>query len=154
MAGYIVVDTSVFILGKRLKGNLITVPAVKEELKDIGSKSRLEIYGVRVESPSKEALKKAKRAAKETGDHLVLSKADLEVLAKAQEYGAILATDDYALQNVALHLGLQIEPINQPIIKRSKRRVQRCSACGAVFEKEACPDCGTTAWEKKGRCLR
>ncbi|MDD1758232.1 MAG: hypothetical protein LUQ22_05815, partial [Methanotrichaceae archaeon] len=95
-----------------------------------------------------------KRAAKETGDHLVLSKADLEVLAKAQEYGAILATDDYALQNVAIHLGLQIEPIDQPIIKRLIRRVQWCSACGAVFENAACPDCGTTAWKKKGRCLR
>ena len=154
MASYIVVDASVFIVGKELKGELITVPSVKKELRDIRSKSRLEIYGVHVESPSKEALGKAESAAKETGDYLALSKADLELLAKAQEYGAILATDDYALQNVALHLGLQIEPLEQPIIKRLKQRVKRCSACGAVVEKEACPDCGTISHKKKGRCLR
>ncbi len=58
-----------------------------------------------------EALQKARQAASETGDLSVLSPADLDVLAKALEYGATVATDDYAVQNVALHLGLKIEPI-------------------------------------------
>lgn len=154
MAGYVVADASVFILGKRLDGELITVPSVERELKDLRSKSLLDIYRARVESPSMEFLKKVRIAAKETGDLSFLSNADQEVLAKALEYDAVLATDDYALQNVALHLGLRIEPLGQPAIKRQRRRVRRCSACCAPLDGEFCPDCGTLNRKKSKRCLR
>ncbi len=132
---------------------MITVPAVEAELKDLKSRSLLHIFGTRVERPSSQALKGAQKAASETGDIAVLSAADLDVLAKALEYGAAVATDDYAIQNVALHLGLKIEPIGQPRIRRKLRRVQRCPACGQSFEGEACPDCGTPARKRK-RCKR
>jgi UPF0271 protein len=153
MCAFIVADASLFIWGKRpeIEGELITVPAVERELKDLRSKSLLHIYGTRVESPSAEALQRARKAAEETGDISVLSSADLEVLAKALEYEATLATDDYALQNVALHLGLKIEPVGQPAIKRKMRRVQRCMACGRAFEGEACPDCGTPKKRRERR---
>jgi UPF0271 protein len=151
MCACIVVDSSVFILGKKLEGELITVPAVECELKDIRSKSLLGIYGARVESPCADSLDKATKAAHETGDIRVLSRADLEVLAKALEYDAVLATDDYAVQNVALHLGISIEPIVQPVIKRRMKRVLKCYACGAKYDGEACPDCGTPARRKKRR---
>jgi len=147
---YVVADASVFIWGKRPQGELITVPAVESELKDLRSKSLLHIYEARVESPSAQALRAARSAATKTGDIRLLSPADLEVLAKALEYGAALATDDYALQNVALHLGLKIEPIGQPRIKRLRRHVQKCQGCGKSFEGEACPDCGTPARKKRG----
>jgi UPF0271 protein len=143
MVVVVVADASVFITGKSLKGEIITVPAVERELKDIRSKSRLQVSDVRVESPSADALKKARSAAKATGDILVLSQTDLDVLAKAVEYKATLATDDYAIQNVALHLGLRLVPVSQPLIKKRMRRVQRCRACGRAFDGEACPDCGT-----------
>jgi endoribonuclease Nob1 len=154
MAGYVVADASVFILGKKLDGELITVPSVERELKDLRSKSLLDIYRARVESPSMEFLKKVRIAAKETGDLSFLSDADQEVLAKALEYDAVLATDDYALQNVALHIGLRIEPLGQPAIKRQRRRIQRCSACGVPLEGESCPDCGTLNRKKNKRCFR
>lgn len=150
---YVVADASVFIWGKRPAGELITVPAVEAELKDIRTKSLLHIFEARVESPSPQARKAAQHAAAETGDLKALSSADLDVLAKALEYRAVLATDDYALQNVALHLGLKIEPIGQPRIKRLLKHVQRCQGCGSKFEGEACPDCGTPARKKK-RCIR
>jgi UPF0271 protein len=150
---YVVADASVFIWGKRPEGELITVPAVEAELKDITAKSRLYIFEARVESVSPQSLKAARSAAAETGDLKALSPADLDVLAKALEYKAVLATDDYALQNVALHLGLKIEPIGQPRIKRKLKHVQRCQGCGRSFEGEACPDCGTPARKKK-RCIR
>ena len=150
---YVVADASVFIWGKRPAGELITVPAVEAELKDIRTKSLLHIFEARVESPSPQARKAAQHAAAETGDLKALSSADLDVLAKALEYRAVLATDDYALQNVALHLGLEIEPIGQPRIKRLLKHVQRCQGCGSRFEGEACPDCGTPARKKK-RCIR
>jgi UPF0271 protein len=139
---HIVADASVFIWGKRPQGELITVPAVEKELKDLRSKTLLYIFEARVESPSRGALAEARAAAQRTGDIAVLSEADLEVLAKALEYGT-LATDDYALQNVALHLGLKIEPVGQPKIGRKRRRVQRCRGCGKACQEEVCPDCGT-----------
>ncbi len=148
MAAYVVADASVFILGKRLEGEIITVPSVERELKDIRSKSMLHILNARVESPSADALKRARSAARATGDISSLSKTDLDVLAKAVEYGAVLATDDYAVQNVALHLGLHVEPIAQPLIKKKIRHVQKCRACGRAFEGEICPDCGT---QRKGK---
>ena len=151
MCACIVADSSVFILGKRLEGELITVPAVERELKDIRSRLLLQICGARVESPSANALKRATEAARETGDIRVLSQADLEVLAKALEYQARLATDDYAVQNVALHLGIPIEPIGQPIIKKRIKHTLKCFGCGATFEGEACPDCGTPFRRKKRR---
>ncbi len=150
---YVVADASVFIWGKRPAGELITVPAVEAELKDIRTKSLLHIFEARVESPTSQTLKAAQHAATETGDLKALSNADLDVLAKALEYRAVLATDDYALQNVALHLGLKIEPIVQPRIKRLLKHVQRCQGCGRRFEGEACPDCGTPARKKK-MCMR
>jgi UPF0271 protein len=150
---YVVADASVFIWGKRPDGELITTPAIVAELKDIRTKSLLHIFEARVESPTFQALREAQKAAAETGDINVLSPADLEVLAKALEYGAVLATDDYALQNVALHLGLKIEPIGQPRIKKKLKHVQRCQGCGKRFEGEACPDCGSPARKKK-RCIR
>lgn len=151
MCACIVADSSVFILGKELEGELITVPAVERELLDIRSKSLLHIYGARVESPTLEYLRRVKDAAQETGDIRTLSQADLDVLAKALEYGAVLATDDYAVQNVALYLGIKIESIAQPAIKRRLKRTLRCFACGAAFDGHACPDCGTPARTKKRR---
>ncbi|MDM7934877.1 MAG: hypothetical protein QUS08_05750 [Methanothrix sp.] len=146
---YVVADASVFIWGKRPEGVLITVPAVEAELKDLASRSRLHIVEAHVESPSSRSQRRARSAASKTGDISVLSSADLDLLALALEYGAVLATDDYALQNVALHLGLKVEPIGQPRIRRELRRVQRCLACGKAFEGEACPDCGTPAQRRK-----
>jgi UPF0271 protein len=151
MCARIVADSSVFILGKRLEGDLITVPAVELELKDLRSKSHLDISGASIEGPSAESLRKAKKAAQETGDITVLSEADLEVLAKALEYEAILATDDYAIQNVAFYLGLKVMPVAQPVIRRKMRRVQKCVGCGENFEGKICPDCGTSARRKDRR---
>lgn len=151
MCACIVADSSVFILGKRLEGELITVPAVELELRDIRSRMLLQISGARVESPSADSLKRATRAAEETGDIRALSRADLEVLAKALECGGALATDDYAVQNVALFMGIPIEPIGQPLIKRRIKHTLKCFGCGATFEGEACPDCGTPFRRKKRR---
>ena len=151
MCACIVADSSVFILGKRLDGELITVPAVERELKDIRSRMFLQISGARVESPSAEALNRATEAAKEMGDMRALSQADLDVLAKALECGALLATDDYAVQNVAFCLGIPVEPIGQPVIKKRMKHVLKCFACGATLKAEICPDCGTPVKRKKRR---
>ena len=150
MVALIVADSSVFIYGKALEGEVVTVPGVEAELKDIRSRMRLQISGVRIEAPSAEALERARATARETGDDAVLSEVDMELLAKALELSARLATDDYALQNVALHLGIKVEPVAQPRIRKIVKRTQRCIGCGRPFEGEECPVCGTPAKRRKG----
>lgn len=150
MSPFIVADSSVFIYGNDLDGEVITVPGVEGELKDLRSRMRLKISGARIEPPTAEALEGARAAADETGDSAVLSEVDLELLAKALELSARLATDDYALQNAALHLGLQVEPIAQPRIRRIVKRTCRCPGCGRPVEGEDCPVCGTPAKKRRG----
>ena len=145
-------DSSVFIYGKDLDGVVVTVPGVEGELKDISSRMRLQISDVKIEPPSKEMIDNAQQAALETGDAQVLSEVDLEVLAKALELDAVLATDDYAVQNVALHLGLLVEPVAQPRIKKVIKRkiIMKCAGCGRPFQGDECPICGTPARRNKG----
>ncbi|NYT02370.1 MAG: hypothetical protein GKC10_06420 [Methanosarcinales archaeon] len=149
MAGYIVADASVFILGKELQGEVITVPSVERELKDIRSRMRLQISQVRVEEPTREALGRAVQAARETGDISTLSSTDLDLLGKAVECQGTIATDDYAVQNVALHLGIAIEPVAQHGIRRKLKRSQKCPGCGRPFEGDLCPVCGTPPRKRK-----
>jgi len=146
----VVADSSVFIYGKALEGEVITVPGVEEELLDIRSRMRLQISGVRIEGPSREALARAKAGAEMTGDAAVLSEVDLELLAKALELSARLATDDYALQNAALHLGIEVETIAMPRIRKILKRTGRCQGCGRPFEGDDCPVCGTPRRKRKG----
>ncbi|MDF0592979.1 hypothetical protein P0O24_05215 [Methanotrichaceae archaeon M04Ac] len=148
-----VADSSVFICGKGFEGEVVTVPGVEGELLDIGSRMRLQISGARIEPPSRDALARARAGAERTGDAAVLSEVDLELLAKALELSATLATDDYALQNVALHLGLRVETVAQPRIKKILKRTQRCPGCGRPFEGEDCPVCGTTRRKRRGGLL-
>ena len=149
----IVADSSVFICGKGFEGEVVTVPGVEGELLDIGSRMRLQISGARIEPPSRDALARARAGAERTGDAAVLSEVDLELLAKALELSATLATDDYALQNAALHLGLRVETVAQPRIKKILKRTQRCPGCGRPFEGEDCPVCGTPRRKRKGGLL-
>ncbi|MHC1594552.1 MAG: NOB1 family endonuclease [Methanotrichaceae archaeon] len=151
MCALIIADSSVFIYGKTLAGEVVTVPGVELELKDIRSRMRFQIAEVRIERPSKEALDRAERAARETGDLSTLSSVDLDLLAVALELEVPLATDDYALQNVALHLGLRVEPVAQPLIKKVIKRAKRCVGCGQSFQGEECPVCGTPARRKRRR---
>lgn len=149
MGTYIIADSSVFILGKDLQGDVLTVPSVVKELKDISSRMKLQVSDVRIEEPSLESLRRATRAAKETGDLISLSSTDLDVLAKALEYQATVATDDYAVQNVAAHLGLKIEPVLQRGIKKVVMHRWKCMACNTPFDGDVCPVCGTPPQKRK-----
>ncbi|MDF0591463.1 NOB1 family endonuclease [Candidatus Methanocrinis natronophilus] len=149
----VVADSSVFICGKDLEGDLVTVPGVEGELLDIASRMRLQISGARIEAPSREALARARAGAEMTGDAAALSEVDLALLAKALELSARLATDDYALQNAALHLGIEVETVAMPRIRKVLKRTERCSACGRPVEGDECLVCGTPRRKRISRGL-
>jgi UPF0271 protein len=87
-------------------------------------------------------------AATATKDVTVISGTDLDLLALALDLGAGLHTDDFAIQNVALALGVK----TIPILQRKARRVHwkyRCSGCGRYAEQDGeCPVCGAAIKRK------
>ena len=143
---HIILDTSFFFTDYPVTGDLVTTPGVISELADLRSKCRYEALlaaGLCVLEPSQKSLEKIRIAARSVGDAEVLSATDTGILALALDVGGVLLTDDFAIQNVALALGITVKPIQQ---RRAKRRAWRfrCSACGKnAAEPGICEVCGS-----------
>ncbi|MDI9634028.1 MAG: nucleotide-binding protein [Methanolinea sp.] len=141
-----VLDATAFFLDIPLEGELLTTPGVVGEVVDLESKCRLEVLlaaGLAVRTPAAASLKSVEVAAVETGDDPVLSAADREVLALALETGSEIVTDDFAVQNVAAHLGIPVVPIQQRRARKRKWKF-RCPACGKAADGPGdCPVCGS-----------
>jgi len=140
-----VLDTSFFFGDYPAHGEIFTTPSVVDELKDIRSKGNFEKWsaqGLRVQSPGEESRKRVTAAARLTKDSPVISVTDSDLIALALELGAVLLTDDFAIQNVAIALGIP----TVPLIQRKARRIHwkfRCSGCGRYAETAGdCPVCG------------
>jgi len=143
-----IADSSLFIIGKRLEGDVITVPSVVDELRDENARTTMELMGVRVEPPTSGFIKKVRDKALATKDSEELSLTDIELLAKALEYSAreetTLVTDDFAIQNTALHLGIKVMPAGQRVIKDVLIWEKQCTGCKRRFpEGDDCPVCGS-----------
>lgn len=157
-----IVDSAVFIMGNcNLDSSLmITIPSVADELKSRDSVLRFDLAkegGLRVELPEPEMVREIRRMAEHTRDSEELSKTDLEILAKALEYRdkGILLTDDYAVQNVAVQLGIQVKPIAQKKIKDIIIWQKQCTGCKKTFDKgEVCPICGSPLKKKRKKSMK
>ena len=86
-----------------------------------------------------------REAARLTGDLGRLSASDLDVLAVALGAGAIIISDDYAIQNVAKHLGLDYITTFHDGIRQERTYVWRCGGCGR--EGDAPGVCGVCGHE-------
>jgi len=146
-----VLDTSFFFYDISLDGDLYTTPSVCDELVDIRSKGQFEKYsalGLKVANPGKESLSRVDEASVKTGDAGVISGTDRELLALALELGAVLYTDDFAIQNVAGRLGVMVVPMQQRKAKRIQWRY-RCIGCGRYYGHDGeCPVCGSALKRK------
>jgi UPF0271 protein len=145
----LIADSAVFINGYRDKANIITVPSVVGELKsrEAGIEGLLAVEsGAKIESPDPEAIAEIRRTAGTTCDIEVLSETDIDILAKALEYrdSGVLLTDDYAVQNVALLLGIEVKPVSQQKIRDKIIWGKKCTGCRRKFDSgEVCPVCGS-----------
>jgi len=147
-----VLDASAFIRDRSYDGPLATVPAVREELADdaVYRYEAMEGAGMRVHVPGDESVARVRQAAAETGDDGVLSRPDRRLLAAALELEATLVTDDYAVQNVADALGLEVEAIERGEIDERRDWRFQCQGCGREFDDDPgrCPVCGADAARK------
>ena len=141
-----ILDSSFFLSGIAFpRGELLTVPEVVEEVKATRKELLFAMAkGLRVLSPSKEALRRVKEIARTTGDDARISEADARLLALSLETGGIILTDDYSIQNTAESLGLSYRPVLQRGIARVEKWYYRCSYCGRYLSEfqSQCPVCG------------
>ena len=141
----LVLDASVFFIDFPLREPVYTTPTVVGELVDLCAKCRYEALlaaGLSVKPPTGESVARVKEAAKKTGDMSVLSVADQDIIGLALDLAATLVTDDYAVQNVAQELGVDVRPIQMRRARAVSWRF-RCSGCGRYYRHTGiCEVCG------------
>jgi len=147
-----VLDASAFIHEFHTDGQIASVPLVREELEGEHAYrfDALEGSGMHMHIPDSETVERIERAARETGDLAELSRTDLRLLAAAFELDGRLVTDDYAMQNVAEKLELDVEVIARDGIDQQRTWLFQCAGCGREFEEnhDRCPVCGSNLSRK------
>jgi len=143
-----IADASLFIIRKRIAGTIVTVPSVVEEVKDENARTAMELMNVIVEPPLSEFRQKVRSKAGITKDREELSNTDIDILAKALEFSkreeTVLVTDDFAVQNTAIQLGIKVMHAGQRKIKDVLLWEKRCIGCKRRFpEGKECPVCGS-----------
>ncbi|MFB6135066.1 MAG: NOB1 family endonuclease [Halanaeroarchaeum sp.] len=142
-----VLDTSAFIHEFDTDESVATIPAVRDELDDAQAYryDAMEGAGMHIQIPDANTLQTVRDAAARTGDDAVLSETDVRLLAASVELDGVLVTDDYAMQNVADDLDLDVEVIAQAGIEERRDWRFQCQGCGREFDedRERCPICGS-----------
>ena len=133
-----------FLSGSR---GLITTSAVFDEVKHVKSSALdalIQARNLKVLEPDVKSTDLIFAAAKKTGDSSKLSTADISILALALERKATLASDDYAVANVAMTLRIRTVASSGKGLRETRKFIAYCSGCSKAFspEKQECPLCG------------
>ena len=144
-----VVDANVFIHGRGSypfeRG--ITVQEVIDELESDQGKNMLRNIDYEVRRPSAEIIEKV--SEKSESINSPTSKPDEKLLALAMELEEVIVTDDIALQNLALHLGVDFRGFLEDEIDEKFRWKILCKNCGSEVSKNRCSSCGSTRLRRK-----
>ena len=143
-----ILDTCAFFTQIHPNGNLATVLNIDEEIINRQSKqyyTNLKSKGLKIIEPSEKSLEFVSKKASETGDYDVLSSIDLKILALGYELKGTVISDDFAIQNVSLHMRLEIIGCNGNKIKEIRKWKYKCSACNKITSKKKtrCSFCGS-----------
>ena len=142
-----VLDASAFIHEYHTSDDMASVPAVEAELEGESAFrfDAMEGAGMHIHIPADNTVETIERAAVETGDGEELSDTDVRLVAAAFELDGTLVTDDYAMQNVAEHLGVVVEAIARDGITEQRDWRFQCQGCGREFDehRDRCPICGS-----------
>ncbi|PSP95712.1 DNA-binding protein [Halobacteriales archaeon QS_4_62_28] len=147
-----ILDSSAFINEYHTDEPVASIPLVREELEDESAYrfDALEGSGMHMHIPEPETVERVERAARETGDLAELSRTDVRLVAAAFELDGHLVTDDYAMQNVAEKLTVDVEVIAQEGIAEQRDWLFQCQGCGREFDEnhDRCPICGSDLTRK------
>jgi UPF0271 protein len=158
----IVVDTSSFFYGFQMDGRneYFTTYSVLDEVRGKTMKRELELRMdlFKLFEPSQSSIEKVRNVARETGDLDQLSVTDIELIALAVDKGAFLLSNDLAIQNVCMKVGVKYLTFSGKQIKTEIEWAYRCIGCGREFEKyhDDCPYCGSELkrYPKRRRAIR
>ena len=143
-----ILDTCAFFTQMHPNGKIATVLNIEDEIINRQSKqyySNLKSKGLKIIEPIKESLDFIKKSATETGDIDVLSFMDLKILALGYELQGTIVSDDFAIQNVSLYIGLEIIACSGNKITELRKWKYRCSACKLITDvkNDNCSVCGS-----------
>ena len=164
----IVLDTSAIIAGLdpfSISEEQYTVPMVLEEISEnsmfgLRFKTAIENGKIKIKTPDATFTKKVKTFASAVGDAFFLSETDTQVLAlalelKTQGYTALLATDDYSMQNVANQMRIEFASLTTFGIRRRLEWIRYCPGCHrrypANHKSTKCTVCETELKRKPSR---
>jgi UPF0271 protein len=147
-----ILDSSAFINEYHTEETIASIPLVREELEDESAYrfDALEGSGMHMHIPDGETVERIERAARETGDYEELSRTDIRLVAATFELDGTLVTDDYAMQNVAEKLEVDVEVIAREGIDEQRNWLFQCQGCGREFDEhhDRCPVCGSALSRK------
>ncbi|MDQ3840614.1 MAG: nucleotide-binding protein [Thermoproteota archaeon] len=93
----------------------------------------LEADKLRVVDPNEKSIKTVKRVIARSGDYLKLSAADTSVIALAYQLGITLISDDFAVENAAMLLGISIQALSTEGIRHVRKWISYCYSCGRAY---------------------
>ena len=154
-----VVDATALFLGIELDSPMFTTREAIEEILLEEEKIKLEtLKTLKIREVPPTFLKKAEDMAVKVGEKEKLSKTDLSLLALSlylRECGfeVNLVTEDFALQNAALHSKIKVLSVRDRKIPKGIIWEFYCPACGKRVESwvKICPICGTPIKRKPKR---
>ena len=143
-----ILDSCAFFTQMHPGGKLATVVDIESEIVNRQSKqyySNLLNNDLKIIEPSKESIEIVEKKAIKTGDYDVLSSVDLKILALGYELKGTIVSDDFAVQNVCLHMNLDAIGCNGKKIKEIRNWKYKCSACNKIADKKenTCSVCGS-----------
>ena len=156
----VILDTSAFVAGFNpfsIKEEQYVTPMVLKEIteKSIDNnifKIAIENEKIKIKIPKQSFLKKIKNIAEKMGDIFFLSPTDIQILALALEikkdgYDPLIATDDYAIQNISNKIGVTFAPLTTFGIRYSIKWGRYCPSCKrkypASYKFINCEFCGS-----------
>lgn len=160
-----IIDTSAILSGRMLNffdSEFVTTPKVADELKPGGRDYRnfqyLKEKGLKIIKPEKIFLEKIKKICEKFGEKERLSKPDIELLSLALQFktntnNPIIVTDDFSIQNIAEHLKISYQNINERKIKEKFKWETRCQGCRKKLKENIsiCPICGSDTKKEIGK---
>jgi len=144
--GVKVVDANVIIHGRGLNEKLVSIPEVIDELKSQQAKTGLNSFNVETRICSEENLEKVQEKSESINSET--SEVDEKVLALALDLNEVLITDDKGLQNLAHHIGVDVEGFMDPVTDKVMSWKMVCPSCGS---EDSC-SCGVSQIRKLDEC--
>jgi UPF0271 protein len=144
-----VVDTNVILHGRGEFDfeEIYLIPEVIEEVESSHGRNVTRNLDYSVSEPKESSVSEVTEKAKELNSPT--SEVDERVLALALELDDFLITDDKALQNLALHLGVVVNGFHDPVLDEKFKWVKKCDNCGNEVSSPPCPRCGSRQIRRK-----